>query len=169
MTARTTADWPVYATPPMPPSSLLLGGCINALEPNPPCPAVSATGASVDRTSNRDPWGYGCPIASGVSRRGARAQRICPRTRVSGGCISRARARRRRSRASLSRGRGRGRALWGLNPSRHSSGCHLPSLCVSYGRGTAVTMQCFPKPQVPVPVFTLLSFFLSLYLLYSRP
>lgn len=86
--------------------SLLLGGCVTALEPNLLCPAVSATGAAVDRASNRDLWGYGCQVARGTSRPGARAQRICPGPRVSSGRIGRARAKPGRSRGSLSRARG---------------------------------------------------------------
>lgn len=104
--AGSAADRPVCATPSVAPGSLLLGGCVTALEPNLLCPAVSATGAAVDRASNRDLWGYGCQVARGTSRPGARAQRICPGPRVSSGRIGRARAKPGRSRGSLSRARG---------------------------------------------------------------
>lgn len=131
MTAGTAADWPVHTTPSMPPSSLLLGGCINALEPNPLCPAVSATGASVDRASNRDPWGYGCQIASGVSRPGGQSPENLPRDAGEQRVHQQGEGEAEEKQSQPQPGPGRGGpTLWGLNPSRHSSGRHLPSLCV---------------------------------------
>lgn len=143
--AGAAADRPVCATPSVAPGPLLLGGCVTALEPNLLCPAVSATGASVDRASNRDLWGYGCQVARGTSRPGARAQRICPGPRVSSGRIGRARAKPGRSRGSLSRARGgEGPRSGALTPVATPRGAASPPCEPSHGRRAAADNAVCP-------------------------